>query len=261
MNKDTVVYSVVTDNYDRVFSPKVRTKNVRYVLFSDELKEVKGWEIRPIFLKNKGGGGLTNRWHKFFPYKLFSDVEYSIYVDGNIRVVGDLEPLINEFKKSGAALGVFKHPDRENVFQEAKACLLQGKFDDLDKAKINLQLQVYGESEGCYPLTDNGIIFRWHRHPKLQEAMSLWWEHLQEFSKRDQISLPFVIRYINLSVKKWDWNFRCNENSFFEVYAHRHSLIRDVTTIIRIHKNEYLWASLIHRVLGKIKVALEWLCK
>jgi len=250
MARNIIVYSVVTSSYDMVFKPKACTENVQYILFSDQPGKIRGWNVLPITNAVNKGGALTNRWYKFFPHEVFKDAEYSVYVDGNIRIIGDLNPLIQEFKESRAALGVFKHPDRTNIFQEADACLELGKFDDRDKERVKDQLKMYSAS-GMPPdlhLTDNGIIFRWHKHPKLSNAMSSWWDQLQSFSKRDQISLPYVVWKDDLPVKKWNWSSRV-ENSYFEVYPHRQSLIWDQITIIRVYINDYWWSGLAYRLL------------
>lgn len=254
MTGKIIVYSAVTSSYDMVFKPKVCTENVQYVLFSDQPGETSGWNVLPIKNMVHKEGALTNRWYKFFPHEVFEDAEYSVYVDGNIRIIGDLGPLIQEFKESGAALGVFRHLERTNISQEAEACLELGKFDDQDKDLVKDQLEMYSESgvPPNLPLTDNGIIFRWHKHPKLSGAMSSWWAQLRSFSKRDQISLPYVVWKDNLPVKKWDWSFRVN-NSYFEVYPHRRSLLWDTVTVIRLNRNDYWWSKLAYSLMNRMR--------
>ena len=254
MASDVIIYSAVTSKYDMVFEPKVCTEKVHYVLFSDRLIKIRGWDVLPINNPVDGKKSLTNRWYKLFPHKLFKEAEYSIYVDGNIRIIGDLSLLIQEFKESRAALGVFKHLDRTNIFQEADACAVYGKFDDRDKERIKDQLKRYSESgmPADQQLTDNGIIFRWHQHPKLSATMSSWWKHLQRFSKRDQISLPYVVWENNLPTKKWSWSFRL-ENPYFDVYPHRQSLLMDLVTIIRVYRSDYWLSSIVYRSLNYLR--------
>ena len=254
MSSNIIIYSAVTSSYDMVFKPKIRTENVQYILFSDDPKKIKGWDVRPITNTAKMGGLLTNRWYKFFPHEVFKEAEYSIYVDGNIRIIGDLGLLIQEFKESRAALGVFRHPDRTNIIDEADACIEFGKFDDRDKKLVKDQLKVY--SELGLPLdqklTDNGVIFRWHKHPKLPGAMSLCWEQLQSFTKRDQISLPYVVWENNLLVKKWDWSIR-EKNEYFEDYHHRGLLIRNLRIIVHVYRNEYVWSKFIYWLTSYVR--------
>jgi len=258
MSGDTIVYSAVTSSYDMVFKPKVFTDDVRYVLFSDRQKKIKGWNVLPISNVIEGGESLTNRWYKFFPHKVFKEAEYSIYVDGNIRIIGDLKPLIQEFKESRAALGVFKHQHRTTIFQEVEACVEFGKFDEQDEQRVKEQLKTYTESGMPLdqPLTDNGVIFRWHQHPMLSKAMSSWWEQLQDFSKRDQISLPYVIWKADLPIKKWSESFR-EENAYFEPYMHRQTLIRDIITIIRVYRNDRLWSKITYRLINFAKYLIK----
>ena len=251
MAGNIIVYSAVTSGYDRVFKPRLISENVQYILFSDQPGKIKGWDVLPITNAQNEGPALTNRWYKIFPHEVFKDAEYSIYIDGNIRITGDLSQLIREFRESRAALGVFSHLERTNIFEEVDACLELGKFDDQDKERVKDQLGMYSDSGAPQdlPLTDNGIIFRWHKHPKLSEAMSSWWEQLQSFSKRDQISLPYVIWKDDLPVKKWNWSFRV-ENPYFEVYPHRQSFIRDHATVLRVYRNDYWWSGLAYSFIS-----------
>lgn len=254
MVSDVIVYSAVTSGYDMVFKPKTSSENIHYVLFSDRVNKIRGWDVLPLTNKVEGSHPLTNRWYKFFPHKVFREAEYSVYVDGNIRILGDLAPLIEEFKQSRAALGLFKHLERTTILQEVDACLEHRKFDERDKEQVKYQLQTYAE-EGMpldQPLTDNGIIFRWHKHPGLSKAMSSWWGQLHEYSKRDQISLPYVVWKEDVSVKRWDWSFR-ESNAYFEAYPHRHSLIGDLYTVIFVFRNDYRLLGVIYKWISEVR--------
>lgn len=249
ISTSAIVYSAITSCYDRTFQAKVYTKNIKYLLYSDMPRNIKGWDVLPITKKIKGAKPLTNRWYKFFPHELFKEVEYSVYLDGNIRIIGDLTQLLQEFIKSQAAIGVFKHKDRNDICQEIDACIKYKKFDasDLDRSKEQIRDYL---SEGMPPsqiLTDNGIIFRWHQHPQLKKTMALWWEQLQKYSKRDQISLPYVVWKSNAPVYIWNWSFR-KENSYFDIYSHRKSLWKDLKTIVYVYRNDRWWAKFIYKM-------------
>jgi|APSaa5957512535_1039671.scaffolds.fasta_scaffold69309_2 hypothetical protein len=254
MTSNIIVYSAVTASYDMVFKPRVCTDNVEYILFLDRPRKVKGWNVLPISNVIKGDKSLTNRWYKFFPHEAFKEAEYSVYVDGNIRVIGDLELLIQEFKESGAALGVFKHTERTNISQEVDACLQRGKFSERDKQQVKKQIKSYSEAgmPQEQPLADNGVIFRWHKHPMLSEAMTSWWEQLLTFSKRDQISLPYIVWKNNLPVKYWSGSLR-EENKYFELYSHRKSIVINLITKIRIYRNDYILARFAHNLIKNFK--------
>ena len=46
----------------------------------------------------------------------------------------------------------------------------------------------------------SGLLLRRHDDVDMRRAMTLWWEHVLRFSRRDQLSLPFVLRATALDV-------------------------------------------------------------
>ncbi len=251
-----IIYSAVVLDYDMVFKPNFSTKSIECILFSDSPASIRGWKTLPIDRSVAKSSSLINRWYKIFPHKVFPDADISIYIDGNIRILSDLDILIDEFINSNAALGVFSHMERTTIFEEAEACRALGKFDENDKKAINNQLKVY--TKFGFPktqlLTDNGIIFRRHGHPKLAEAMELWWTHLNQFTKRDQISLPFVVWKYDLPVKVWNWSFRAGGNAYFLPYKHlkRKTAIRALAVILSAKRDSNVLAQFAHRNVSRL---------
>jgi hypothetical protein len=222
------VYTCVIGGYDLILQPARQQKEITFTIFSDVPVRFRSWAQRPIE-RVFDNDIYTNRYHKFFPHRLFKESDYSVYIDGNISIIGDIAPLLDEFAATGAAMGVFRHRERFNVAEELAACIEQRRFDQKDLLMYESQLE-HMFSEGMPPgqrLTDNGIIFRWHKHPGLEQAMSDWWDEINYYTKRDQLSLPFVIWKNQLPVWVWDWSFRA-PNPFFEKYPHRGSPLRDV---------------------------------
>lgn len=218
-----VVYTAVIGEYDIVLDPVINTEGVEYVLFTDSSAPVFAWQVRPIDRTVATGNPLINRWYKVFAHKLFPDADISIYLDGNIRILKNLDCLLKEFDESGAAIGLFTHMERQDIYEEVAACRQLNKFDAQDEKLIDSQLGFY-ESSG-FPadqkLTDNGIIFRKHHQLGLYQAMELWWEQLNTYTKRDQISLPFAIWRFEVPAKVWQWSFRPQNNGFFLTYRHQ----------------------------------------
>ena len=192
------VYTCISGMYDKI-SPlsNGEYQDVSCICFSDyEYSAGLGWHYHtfesPRRLTN---GHDINRYHKIFPQRVLRGCRYSVYVDGNIRYIGSYRKLVEEFRKSGAALGAFRHPEKRTIKEEAEACQKQGKFDKYDLARIDHQMEFYSE-EGLNlnaPVTANYLLVRDNMHPRLQIAMSLWWSQLFEFTKRDQLSLNYVL--------------------------------------------------------------------
>ncbi|MAT94499.1 MAG: hypothetical protein CME59_18140 [Halioglobus sp.] len=228
-----VIYSAVTAGYDQVLAPARQSFPVEFLLCSDTGDRVRRWTTVPMYERFECNIA-TNRYHKFFPHKLFPRAQYSIYLDGNIGIIGDLSSLLAEFRNSGAAVGVFRHRDRDNIREEMTACLEQSKFDaaDLERSQEQLDFYLAQGMPADTRLTDNGVIFRWHGHPGLVAAMDDWWEQFNRFTKRDQLSLPYVLWKSALPVKIWQWSFR-ESNHYFEKYPHSGSPMRNLRTRLR----------------------------
>ncbi len=227
------VYSCVTNGYDLLFPPAIQRRDVKFALFSDLSQTFGAWRLLPLQI-DLACPISSNRHHKFFPHRLFPNADYSIYIDGNIGIIGDISALIDEFIASNAAIGVFRHRDRKNVLEEVIACIDKGRFDDADMLSYTGQIK-FMLSDGMpddQPLTDNAIIFRSHKHEKLTQAMDDWWAQFNTYTKRDQISLPYVLWKNNVPTKIWNWSFR-ERNEYFEKYPHKGNIFRNIRIRLR----------------------------
>lgn len=236
----TILYTCANLDYDQIFSPVVATPSVAHVLFSDRRPRfVRGWRWRPMPPETRGlSPVLTNRYCKFFAHRILPEAECSIYVDANTLVIGDLRPLIAEFLASGAQIGLFPHKERSDIYQEFAFSLDVGKIPPADRDRGRAQLRRYREDglPDDHPFTENAIIFRRHAGPErdaaLDAAMDLWWEQLETYTKRDQLSLPYVLHKTGLKTKVWDWNYG-EKNPYFSRYIHRRDVVRDLSVILK----------------------------
>ena len=242
----TSLYTCANLAYDQIFSPVVPTPGVDPVLFSDRRPRfVSGWNWRPRTEEMaKLNPTLANRHAKFFPMRIFPDADYSIYIDANQLVIADLTPLLREFIASDADIGLFPHSKRTDIYSEFEFCKEVGKIRPPDYALGAEQMDFY-RSEGLpeeHCFTENAIIFRRHgrgeaRGEALEAAMQLWWDQLARFTKRDQLSLPYVLDRAKLKVKLWDWHY-LSPNPYFSRYPHRRGVLRDINIFLR-NKRHY----------------------
>lgn len=217
-----VVYTTITDNYDLPMPPRRPNPAFDYILLSNTpMPNARGWTVRPLPEPTRGLPSCdANRWCKMFAHEVFPEYAYSIYLDGNIRVIGRLEKLLDEFTASGAAIGLFKHPTRDTISEECIELCDSERFSAEDKAAMVAQVKRYSVDlppESGVPLSENSIIFRNHRATNLPEAMRLWWEEYRQNSKRDQLSLPWVLRRVDLPVHRWNWSFRDPNRHFIRM--------------------------------------------
>ncbi len=67
--------------------------------------------------------------------------------------------------------------------------------------------------------------------------MDLWWQQMASYTKRDQLSLPYVLWKSDLAVKVWDWSYR-RENPYFNRYPHRRGTLPDLNELLK-NKRHY----------------------
>lgn len=146
----------------------------------------------------------------------YIDADISIWVDGNLFLKVPAEKLVKEWLGS-ADMAVFKHFDRDCVYEEAEAAKgLGGEAIPY----INRHIEFYESID--YPrhagLYECNFIIR--RHNKRVEVFNnAWWSEICRHSNRDQLSFPYVLSKsdIKLNVLK-EGNIR--EHKYFKYVPH-----------------------------------------
>lgn len=219
-----IVYTCTFFDYDQVMSPMARTAGVDYVLISDRAPRLTpGWSWRPLPPEAAGESQtMANRWCKFFPHRLFPDADVTIYVDGNTLVIGDLTPLIAEFRASGAVMGVFRHQKRGSIAEERRFCLEVGKLpaDQADAAAAQAAFYAEDAPGPDDALYENGVLLRRGDAAALEPAMALWWAQMLRWPRRDQLSLPYVLRKTGLPHMVLPWDYKADNPYFFRFARH-----------------------------------------
>ena len=89
-------------------------------------------------------------------------------------------------------MGMFRHPERQCLYDEQERCI---DYNKDDPTRILQQVNRY-HAEG-YPrnngLAECNVIVRRHNHPGVIKVMCDWWREIENGSRRDQISFPYVL--------------------------------------------------------------------
>ena len=193
---DKVVYTVITGGYNNLFPLLYYDTGWDYVCFTDDENLIKSghkfWQIRPLENTELDKAKLS-RLPKILAHKFLTDYKYSLYIDGNIDIISNkLFKNVNQFVKSGVKLAITKHFKRDCIYDEIEACLNSGKESAQNVKKL---LQIF-KKEG-FPthlgLKENNIIFRQHNDEEIIKLMEQWWNLVENYSKRDQLSLMYVL--------------------------------------------------------------------
>lgn len=195
--RNVVVYTAIAGSYDHLISPEVVPQGWDFVCFTDDADVPHSVWRRRAFDYPHPHPARRARYVKLHPHLYFPDAEWTIWVDGNIMIRGDLSPLIGRVATSGD-IGMYLHPRHRTISEEALA-VLDGSRDD--PAVIRRQLERY--EEGSHDLAElrvfeTGVIVR--RGSSHSDLAQAWWRELENGSHRDQISLPIAAAEAGLAI-------------------------------------------------------------
>lgn len=211
------VYTSIFGGYDTVLEPYYISDKCDYYIVTDqEVLESSVWkkvslEHIPEF------EGMDNyhksKYCKMMPHILFPEYEYSIWVDGNVQIVADLVPLVDRLDE-GHVMGTFKNPLHDCVYTERNFLICKNAAN---YEMLNEQISSYAK-EGLpkhFGMREFTIIVRKHTDELCQYLMQQWWEQVNTYTMRDQISFPYLlwknklgIDYIQLLGENWRDNPR-----------------------------------------------------
>ena len=189
-----VIYTVIVDGYDRLIEPEPYP-GWDYVCFTDGKRSgwrakvgLSRWDIRP--LPDEGHDSFRHsRLPKILPHRYLADYDYSIYIDGNARLLCDPTAKLDAMHWPDVAIS--EHPYRDTVFEEIEECIIQNKAP---RALLEAQRDAY-RAEGLpedTPLLENNFLLRRHNDEHVTALMEAWWEQMNIHSHRDQLSLPYA---------------------------------------------------------------------
>jgi hypothetical protein len=165
----------------------IRPASVPHICFTDTPQpQACGWLfcIDELILSPR----REARRHKAMPHAFFPDVDYSIWIDGNVILKEDPARLCTRLLVDHD-VATFRHPARKSVYAEAQVCTRLQKDSG---AVIGQQMRRYRQ-EG-YPdsrLAETRLVVR--RHTKrVAEMNTIWWEQICQGSVRDQLSFNYA---------------------------------------------------------------------
>lgn len=229
-----VIYTAILGNYDLLRQPFISLQHCDYICFSDQSIANPGvWEIRPLpavdldstFASDKV---RLNRYLKLMPHRVLPEYQKSIYIDGNIGIIGDITPLV-ENALHEFPIAVYSHPFRKCIYAEARQCIIDGIANPLIVIR---QIRRYAKCG--YPanqgLVEANILIRHHHHPSVIELMESWWQEIISSSQRDQLSFNFVCWQNNFVYQVLGVSNVRTDNQFFRLHPHNHSQTHFIKT-------------------------------
>lgn len=189
------VFTCVTGEYDtEVLFPKIWEEGVDYYYISDKRPDKLGdyiWiDINTLLPDGTELDNIRkNRFIKINGNYIFDEYYYSVYVDGNIQIKGNVKEIIPSVK-SGYAL--FEHIDTPSLYAEGVK-VLSLKYEKQEI--ITTQLKKYYDAgfPSEFGLFMNGVIIRENNNIIGKRVSDIWWREYYQGSRRDQLSFCYAL--------------------------------------------------------------------
>ena len=177
-------------------------------------------------------GARDNRRFKILPHRHLKDYDISVCVDGDIQITKDINDIVDTYL-SEYNFAVLDHKlcgvsttgtlnSRNCIYQEAQFIQWLGDNHPRKKYKDNMDIihkQVNQYKQNGYPenngLARTTIIFRRHNDLEVIKNMEDWWTEYKYNSRRDQLSLPYVIWKNKFKFKYIDIDI--DDNEYFKL--------------------------------------------
>jgi GT2 family glycosyltransferase/glycosyltransferase involved in cell wall biosynthesis len=188
--KKIVIYTAILGNYDSIKLPERLDSRFEYVLFTNTPAPETGvWQVRPITYFDNDKTRAA-RFVKMHPHALMEGYDLAVWIDSSIMILGDINPLVDEFLRSGKALAAVPHPLRESIYEEVEACT---KLMLDDPETMREQVACYRQAGFEHGLIESNLMMFNLRDERLAPVLDAWWREIERYSKRDQLSLNYVL--------------------------------------------------------------------
>lgn len=196
------IYTCILNEYDELHQPKFIAPNIDYYVISDKRMDDLGvyqWiDINTIVTDEQENYFLLNRFCKTHGSEIFSQYDYSAYVDGALQIVGNVFPYFEEMGKTG--IGMYLNETDDCIYSMGLLMTLQKRCDfELTRE----QFMHYAEAGMPlhYGYLCGGFIFRDHNNQLGNVLMKRWYEEYQRWPTRDQFALSYIMWEMGLNIE------------------------------------------------------------
>lgn len=213
------IYTALFGDIDILPGVLTHADDIDFICFTDKHRTAQGWTHIRVADPGLGNHNMNAKIFKILPHEYLIDYEYSLFVDANSLLCGRLTELIENYLL-GHDFVMWAHPRRNDAYSEVVAIVEAARHPPEALLRQMRAYEADGFPRNC-GLYEASFIWRAHAAPKVRALMAAWWTHIQQFSKRDQLSLAYLT-----------WKEGCRplvlpfalgtarENPFFEKLSH-----------------------------------------
>ena len=140
------------------------------------------------------------RFIKLHPHLYFKNYNLSIYIDASFQIKGDLNEFLLRVLSPKYKIYTFEHPKRNKILEETFVVAKCGKeSQNLSKfVRERYKKEKFPDNNG---LIESCLIVRKHNERVIIKSMDKWYEEIEKYSHRDQLSFNYICWKIGLKFK------------------------------------------------------------
>ncbi len=196
-----VVYTIALGDY-KLREPTYINKDWEHICFTDRNRRSNIWSM--VYIDEFNNSRKKAREIKIRCDK-YLDFDLLFYIDARFNIPCNLDKFVKKHLKYDLCL--FSNHKRDCAYLEAKFCIEKGvgnKKDIINQIKF-YEKDGFPKSFGKYA---TGILIR-RNTPELLNFMKLWYDQVDKYSNRDQISFSYIM---------WKNPIKFNTMPFKETY-------------------------------------------
>ena len=220
-----IIYTSVFGGYDEVVEQS--SNGWDWKCFSEDTHT-------PIYEDNNRNA----KRFKVLPHRYLKDYEYSVFIDGNMSVRGDLNELVDKYLVD-SNVAFFSHSNnnldgRNCAYDEARTIFELGDKNmkaTPDRGILNYKDNPFVIEKQMNRYIDEGfpknsglitgmVILRRHNKADCIQTMEDWWTEIKYNSKRDQLSFNYSAWKNNLNFNYMEGDSRNNQYFYRSTNAH-----------------------------------------
>lgn len=193
------IYTCITNGYDTLQQPAAPAPEgfgfIQFVPKGAKTQDRNGvWKVEELPV-GWPDPIITSRFPKLCPHSVLEDYEYSLWIDGNVRIADPkIYDICLELMKEDVQYAGIRHLQRDCVYDECERVLKNGRENVWRLLRIVHYLHKNGLQRHA-GLMENNVIFRKHNDPAVVEFDRLWMERFARYSpRRDQLVHTICLR-------------------------------------------------------------------
>jgi hypothetical protein len=183
------VYTVLLGQYEQLNEqPVAQRSDWPFICFTDDPHLTsETWQIRllePLFPADLP---RSQRQIKLLAHRFLPEYDVSLYIDNSVLLKVPPEEMLARWPLS-SGLALCSHSFRATVLDEFLEVMRLG-YDDQARLLEHLNHVQWHHPEvlQAKPMW-SGVMLRRHHEPRVNAAMTLWFQHVLRYSRRDQLS-------------------------------------------------------------------------